>query len=123
MHGEPGSAGFSVVEVLVAIVVIAIGLLALGGSSASVTRMLGTARPATRAAAAAERRLEELRREARSSTPPCAALAPGSAASGGISERWETVIGPGAAVLRVIVSWEGPRGIEADTLATAVQCG
>ena len=38
MHGEPGSAGFSVVEVLVAIVVIAIGLLALGGSSASVNR-------------------------------------------------------------------------------------
>ena len=70
MHGEPGSAGFSVVEVLVAIVVIALGLLALGGSSASVTRMLGTARQATRAAAAAERRLEELRREARSSTPP-----------------------------------------------------
>ncbi len=123
MHGEPGSTGFSVLEILVAIVVVTVGLLALAGSSASVTRMLGTARQTTRAAALAERRLEDLRRRARSTDPPCASLAPGSAVSDRMTERWEVVAGTGAALLRVIVSWQTARGGAVDTLVTAIQCG
>ena len=123
MHGERGSFGFTIIEILVAVVVIAVGLLALAGSSTLVLRMLADGRRTTVAIQRAEHRLEELRRQARMAAPGCLALAPGSAAGpGGTSERWEVSPGPGATVLRVIVSWPTRRGTRADTLATAIEC-
>ena len=47
---KQSSAGFSLVEVLVAIVVLGIGIVAMVGSSAMVTRMIGRGKVETRAA-------------------------------------------------------------------------
>ena len=123
MHAVRGSSGFTVVEVLVAVVVISIGLLALAGSSAAAARMLAGGRQATLAAEAAERRLEELRRQAHAAAPACPAPASGSVSgSDGIDERWAVLAGSGTAVLRVIVTRHTSRGDVTDTLATAVAC-
>jgi prepilin-type N-terminal cleavage/methylation domain-containing protein len=123
MHGERGSFGFTVIEILVAVTLIGVGLLAVASSSALVLRMLADGRRTTIAIQQAERRLEDLRRQARMTAPRCLALAPGSAAGpGGMDERWEVIPGPGATVLRVVVSWPTRRGVRADTLATAVAC-
>lgn len=123
MHAVRGSSGFTVVEVLVAVTVISIGLLALAGSSAAVARMLAGSRQATLAVQAAERRLEELRRQAHAAAPACLAPASGSVTgTDGIEEQWAVLTGSGTAVLRVIVTHHTSRGDVTDTLATAVAC-
>ena len=123
MHAVRGSSGFTVVEVLVAVMVISVGILALAGSSSAVARMLASGRQTTLAVEAADRRLEELRRQARAAAPAC--LAPGSGAvtgSDGIDERWDVVAGSGATLLRVIVTRRTSHGAATDTLATAIAC-
>ncbi|HET6345602.1 MAG TPA: prepilin-type N-terminal cleavage/methylation domain-containing protein, partial [Myxococcota bacterium] len=70
-------AGFTLVEVLVAVVVLGIGVLALVGSSAMVTRMIGRGQMGTRAAQVASKRLDSLRIVAYATTPRCTLLASG----------------------------------------------
>ena len=81
--------GFTVVEVLVAIMVLGVGILALVGSSMLVTRMIGEGKRSTFATQMAQRRIELVRREAMRTTPQCTAVpaATGTATSGRITER------------------------------------
>src|SRR5215210_3110412 len=74
------TAGFTLVEVLVAVVVLGIGIIAMAGTSGMVTRMIGRGKMATRAGQAATRKVEELRLAAYSTSPHCTA---GAFASGG----------------------------------------
>jgi prepilin-type N-terminal cleavage/methylation domain-containing protein len=123
MHAEHGSSGFTIIEILVAVMVLGVGLIALTGSSAAVTRMLGASRRTSFAAQAAERRLEQLRLTARSSASGCLALASGTQAyPQGMVERWEVVPGPGAVLVRVVTTWAVGRGSSTDTVATALEC-
>lgn len=123
MHAEHGSSGFTIIEILVAVLVMAVGLIALTGSSAAVTRMLGAGRRTSLATQAAERRLEQLRLTARRSATGCFALASGSVASPeGMTERWEVTRRPGVVLVRVVTSWPTGRGSSADTVATAIAC-
>ena len=64
--------GFTIVEVIVAILVLTVGLLALVTSAALVTRMIGRGQRSAVAAQYAQRRLEMLR------TSGCRSQAPGS---------------------------------------------
>jgi len=59
-----GSRGFTIVEVLVAVVVMSIGLLGLLGTSALTTRMIGRGQRSAVAANFAVQRLERLRANA-----------------------------------------------------------
>ena len=124
MHAVRGSSGFTVIEVLVAVMVISVGLLALAGSSSAVARMLAGGRQTTLAVQAGQRRLEELRRQARTAAPACPLAGSGAATgSDGIDERWDVIAGSGLVLLRVIVSGHTSHGPITDTLATAVACG
>jgi prepilin-type N-terminal cleavage/methylation domain-containing protein len=67
--------GLTVVEILVAIVILAIGLLVLAGGSIVVTRDLTGSGLATVATARAQAKLDELRSIAASTIPHCAAAA------------------------------------------------
>src|SRR5205807_3781590 len=60
--------GFTVVEVLVAMIILTVGALALVQSAAGVTKMLRYGRLGTRAAVVASTRLESLRNDALSTT-------------------------------------------------------
>ena len=53
--------GFTLTEVLVAVLVLAVGVVALASTSATVSRMIGLGKIETRAAQAASRRMETLR--------------------------------------------------------------
>ncbi len=64
--------GFTLIEVLVAILVLGVGIIALVGTSAGVTRMIGRGKIETRAAQAASNRMETLRLAAYASSPRCA---------------------------------------------------
>ena len=114
--------GFTLVELMVAVVILAVGILALVGSTASVTRMIGSGKHTTNAALVAERRLEALRHQARGSTPACSTIASGSATGPGYSEQW-TVSGTGASrTLTARVIYQDQPGRDTLALTTIVGC-
>jgi prepilin-type N-terminal cleavage/methylation domain-containing protein len=122
------TAGFTLVEVLVAVTILGVGIVALVGSSAMVTRMIGRGQKATRAAQVASQRLEKLRLLAYSTNPKCTALANGNAAAGtmgvsGVSESWTVVANGKQRVITETVSYRTVRGqTHSETLTTAIEC-
>jgi prepilin-type N-terminal cleavage/methylation domain-containing protein len=119
------ASGFTLVEVLVAIVVLGIGIVALVGSSAMVTRMIGRGKVETRAAQAASRRVEILRLAAYSTTPRCTAggfANGGPVTTNGITETWTV---PGAGKVRSVqvnVTYRTVRGTKTASLLTRIEC-
>ncbi|HET9005031.1 MAG TPA: prepilin-type N-terminal cleavage/methylation domain-containing protein [Gemmatimonadaceae bacterium] len=77
-----GRAGFTLVELLVALMVFAVGMLGLAATAGSVTRMMGGAKRQTLAATVAQSRLEKIR------SSPCASLVSGSETVRGITNTW-----------------------------------
>lgn len=116
--------GFTLIEVLVAVVVLGIGITAMMSSSAMVTRMVGRGQMETRAAQLASKRLETLRRVANSTSPRCTsgALANGGPlTSQGVTESWRVTAGSPSTVT-VTVSYRTVRGTHTDVLATRIWC-
>ncbi|MGH7703851.1 MAG: type IV pilus modification PilV family protein [Gemmatimonadales bacterium] len=116
--------GFTIVEVMVAIIVLSIGILAYIGSFANSSRLLGRGRGDTNVALVASRRLEILRNMAKIASPPCTGLAGGTAtyARYNISETW-TVTGSGfTRTAQVIVSRSVTSGAVPDTFTTLIAC-
>jgi len=62
------TSGFTLIEVMVAIVILSIGLLALAGATANVSKMVGYGKWATVASQVATRRVEIIRQIANSIT-------------------------------------------------------
>lgn len=77
--------GFTIIEVIVAIIILSVGLLALVSSAAVVTRMISQGQRYSEASALANQRFEMLRSQT------CAAMANGSAASGRFTVAWTVV--------------------------------
>ena len=75
-------AGFTIVELLVAMMVFAIGVLGLAATTATVARLMGSASRQSMAAALAQSRIEKLR------GVPCASIASGSDTVRGITSTW-----------------------------------
>ena len=118
-------AGLSLVEVVVALAVTSVGLGAVAGSVALVTRMVGRGAVETRAAQVAESRIEQLRAAAGSATPRCASAlftAGGPLSTQQVTERWEIAPAGASRDVRVIVWYQIPGGIHADTVATRIDC-
>jgi prepilin-type N-terminal cleavage/methylation domain-containing protein len=87
LHPRPH--GFTLLEVLVALMVLATGILGLSANAALVSRLVGDGSRLTVAATVATARFERLR------ALPCASAASGTAITRGIEERWAVApIGP-----------------------------
>ena len=86
--------GFTLIEVLIAIGILSVGILALLQTASSITIMLRDGRLRTMASAAAASRIDNLRLVAASTNPTCTALTSGSATSLNGAETW-TVTGTG----------------------------
>lgn len=116
--------GFSIVEVLVAIIILTIGLLALAQSSGAVTTMIGRGKQDTRAAALAQSQIENLRQQAAAATPKCNGLAGGTrtdAATGSVI-TW-TVGGTGnSREVSVQVNYRISRGTRNETVRAILGC-
>lgn len=114
--------GFSIVEAIVAIVMLAAGVLALVSSSAVVLKEMTTGSRNTIAASVATQRLERLR-----SFDQCASITAGSAATAGMREWWTAtaVSGTGGQPSRHIAyKLEYNTGRRLDTLevVTSIPC-
>jgi prepilin-type N-terminal cleavage/methylation domain-containing protein len=124
-------AGFTIVEVLVAVLILAFGVTALVGSSAIVTRQVGRGRITTIATEVATQRLEYLRREGArlTGTPPRPCTSGNFTSSGsanvtrGVSETWTVGTSGQSRAVSVIVAY--PRGTGDSgrvTLNTIIGC-
>jgi len=80
--GKKSRAGFTIVELIVAMVVFAVGVLGLAATAASVTQLMGGATRQTIAANIAQSRLEKLR------ASPCATLTSGADTTRGVVSTW-----------------------------------
>ncbi|HUG27219.1 MAG TPA: prepilin-type N-terminal cleavage/methylation domain-containing protein [Gemmatimonadales bacterium] len=116
--------GFSIVEVLVAIIILTVGLLALAQSSGAVTTMIGRGKQDTQASLAAQQQLERLRQVANSTSPKCTALASGTATgpATGTTTAW-TVSGSGdSRSVAVTVTYRISRGTRTETIRAILGC-
>ncbi|HXI21819.1 MAG TPA: prepilin-type N-terminal cleavage/methylation domain-containing protein [Gemmatimonadales bacterium] len=115
--------GFTLVEVMVAVVVMTVGLLAVAAGSGSIYRMLAYGRRSTAAARVASTRLDLLRQQANRTSPRCTALASGTASlSGRVTETW-TVSGTSRTRnIREVVAYPTSRGMTADTVFSTLEC-
>jgi prepilin-type N-terminal cleavage/methylation domain-containing protein len=120
--------GFTVVEVLVAVLVLGVGITALVGSSALVTRQIGRGRILTIATEVANQRLERLRLLARPFNGVAACAQAGFASSAApdtvrsVVESW-TVSGAGnSRTVTVTVTYPRTGGTSTFTLNTIVGC-
>ena len=119
------SSGFTLIEVLIALTVLAVGILALTGSSAAINRMLGRGKAETQAALAASRRMEALRVAAASTAPRCTSSefsSGGPALEGGLAASWTVAPAGELRRVRVSVSYLTIRGPRSAVLETDIQC-
>ena len=110
-------AGFTLVELLVAMMIFAVGMLALAATAGSVTRMMGGAKRQTMAAAAAQSRIERIR------SSPCGTLASGADTVRGIISTWTVQkITRGVNVTETVVFPLARGGNRTRTYTTTLSC-
>lgn len=114
--------GFTIVEVIVAIMMLAAGVLALVSSSAVVLREMNTGSQNTIAAAVAARRLELLR-----SYDQCASIVNGSATTRGMTESWTVTaaLGGGGQPSKTVtykVGYQAGRVMREQQFVTNIPC-
>jgi len=109
--------GFTIVEVLVALVLAAVGMLALAGAETLAWRRNADADRAVRAGEVARNRVESI------AGASCAAAASGSIAhADGIVERWMVRRQGGALLIDVRADWPTARGGDSVALAGSRWC-
>ena len=117
--------GFTLVEVLIAVTVLSVGIIALAGNAAMASRMIGRGKSDTQAAQLATLKVDSLRARAYATTPRCAALVNGaSAPTDHVTLSW-TVTVPGSGIGRdvsVSASYQTPRGTHTEVLTTYIEC-
>lgn len=118
--------GFTLIEVMIAVVLLTIGVMALVSGSAMTSRMIGRGRNSTMVAQVATSRGDVLRRMAASTTPGCTsgALADGIDTTGHIVEQWDLQGVPGDNARDVIMSfaYRTSRGPRTDTMVITLYC-
>ena len=111
------SAGCTILEVVVALMILSIGILALIGTAASAARLAAQGRRATRTAALATAQLEALRSQ------DCGALAGGSRSAGRWTVTWSVSRGNAAARgVTVVVEEPAPDSVRRHVFAGVVPC-
>jgi hypothetical protein len=118
--------GLTIAETVVALVVLSVGVLALVGSAALASRMVGRGRHSTLAGQLAAARIERLHQIAFSTVPPCigAEWRSDSAGDPGLTESWQILdpAGPARRV-RIVLRSRHARGTSSDTVVTGILCG
>ena len=117
--------GVTLIEVVIAAVLLGVGIVALAGGSALLTRMIGGGKVETRAAQAAARRMEALRLAAYSSAPRCTGTefaSGGPVIGGNITESWVVPTSGRVRRVRVTVSYLTVHGIRSAALETGIEC-
>jgi prepilin-type N-terminal cleavage/methylation domain-containing protein len=117
--------GFTLVEVMLAVIVLSVGVMALVGSSALATRMIGRGKTSSQVAQVANARAELLRAYA-AQAPGCtnANLQSNSATTAGVAEQWtlQGSAGDPTRDVRMIFTYNIARGVRSDTSTITLYC-
>jgi type IV pilus assembly protein PilV len=108
--------GFTLVELVVAILVITIGVIGLASTAGAVTRQMGGSRRMLIASSVARARLEWL------SAQNCAALTSGSTNTRGIAESWTVTPGTRSVSVQLGVTYTTTRGNRTQSYSTRIPC-
>lgn len=108
--------GFTLVEMLVAIVVLTVGVLGLAGTSALITRQIGGGAVQSRAATIAASRFELLH------ASDCRNLASGTATARGITESWTVSNETRRVRVSTTVTLPTVRGARTQTFQSTIPC-
>jgi prepilin-type N-terminal cleavage/methylation domain-containing protein len=115
--------GFTIVEVLVAVTILAVGVVAMAGAAGTVTRMIGRGKIDTRAAQLATQQVEELRRVAYSTTPRCTDLTNGGPVpTDHVTLSWTVVADDTRRTVTVSAAYATGRGTRTEVLTTYIEC-
>ena len=117
------SAGFTLLEVLLALLVITAGLFGFVGTLGPVSALAGQGRIQSRVAVVLASRVSRLRTELQAGAPGCALPAAGSAVHpSGLDESWTSSLSSNIVELRIVVRFRLPRRTPAETLIARFPC-
>lgn len=129
MSARTSQAGFTIPEVLVAIVIVSVGILAMMGTSVATQKLIGRARRTTLATQVADGVLDSLRLEANANLVACTGLAANATGytSQGIKVTWGigSLFSAGSVSARnawVIATYSSVGRTMVDTLTTILKC-
>lgn len=111
-----GRAGFTLVELIVAIIIMVVGVLGLASAAAVVMRQITGSSFQNRAAAIAQSRFERLR------AVPCANAVAGNATVGGITERWTVQMLNRSMQITDVVTWREKSTARSVTFTSVRPC-
>jgi prepilin-type N-terminal cleavage/methylation domain-containing protein len=109
-------AGFTLVELMVAMMIFTIGLLAMASTAAVVVRQMGDSSRMGVAAAVAQNQMEQLY------AGNCKIAQSGSSVERGVSIAWTITPATRAATLGVSVTYQSRRGLRTQTYQSTVAC-
>ena len=109
-------AGFTLAELMVALMIFTVGALAMAATSANVMTLITSSKNRTQAAAVAEARFESMRGR------PCSAHTSGSATTRGIAETWSVVPLARADDVTVRVQFISNRRVASRTYRSFLPC-
>ncbi len=114
--------GFTLLEVLVAFVLVSVGLIGLAGTLSPLAALAGEGRLRERAALVLAARIDRLRAELARAAPGCSAPAGGSLQhEDGVLESWSAEVAGGMVTLEIIASHGGKHPF-ADSVGTRLPC-
>ena len=116
---RPARHGFTLLEVLCALLLITVALLGLAGTLGPIAALAGDGRARGRIALALESRMDRMRAEVQRSAPAC--IAPGAGSSrhaDGLAETWSAAARPGLIELSVVATMRAL----SETLYTRLPC-
>ena len=117
------SAGFTLLEVLLALLVLTAGLLGFAGTLGPVSALAGLGRIHSRVAVVLASRISRLRTELQAGAPGCVLPAPGSAAHpSGLDESWQSSLSGNLVELRIVARFRLPRRLDSETLVARLPC-
>ena len=114
--GKKQRAGFTLVELLVAMMVFAVGMLGLAATAATVTKLMGGAKRQTIASTVAQSRMELLR------ASPCGALVAGTETSRGVTNKWTVEPITRGVNVTDTVTFRSARGVTYKVYKTTLPC-
>lgn len=109
-------AGFTLVELMVAILMFTVGLLALASTSAVIVGQMGDASRMGVAASVAQTRIERLRSGA------CATTQTGTSNTRGVSESWTVTPMTRSAQIDVTITYSTRRGLRSQSYRSMMRC-
>ena len=122
--------GFTIVEVLIAVVMLSIGILAMASGVGGVERMMNNGKRKTQSYTLTSRTLDSLRNKANSTNPKCTTLVNGSYSTGSygsaIALVWSVansgISGSTSKIVTVRTSYQLGKYTKGDTLVATVSC-